>query len=153
MPAPLDDLTHPFHCAFFPVQVLVVDDDVTSRAAMRRLLEHEGYTVIVAENAADALRLLEGTHVPVDLLVTDIQMPGMPGDVLASRVRESWPDLPVVFVSGDPRNERVLTDAGGRAKFLLKPFLPLELLQSVEAVLEPPQQHPETLLGPVAELG
>jgi two-component system, cell cycle sensor histidine kinase and response regulator CckA len=153
MPAPLDELVHPFHCTFFPVQVLVVDDDVTSRAAMRRVLEHEGYTVIVAEHAADALRLLERTHVPVDLLVTDIQMPGMPGDVLAARVREAWPDLPVVFVSGEPRNERLIDEAGGRARFLLKPFLPVELLQAVEAVLEPPLEQPEPLLGPLAESG
>jgi two-component system cell cycle sensor histidine kinase/response regulator CckA len=151
MSASLDELIDGFHCAFFPVQVLVVDDDVTSRAAMRRVLEHVGYTVIVAEHGADALRLLEGTHVPVDLLITDIQMPGMFGDALAARVRESWPDLPVLFVSGEPRFQHLSSEAGGRARFLLKPFLPAELLEAVQDVLEPPPEQPEPSLEPMAE--
>jgi CheY-like chemotaxis protein len=153
MTSPLDDLISAFRCTFFPVQVLVVDDDVTTRAAMRRVLEHHGYSVIVAETPADALRLLERTHVPVDLLITDMQMPGMLGDALAARVRVSWPDMPVLFVSGDPTYARLSTEAGGRVRFLLKPFLPAELLDAVQSVLEPPSEEPQRLLGPMAELG
>lgn len=132
----LEDLISTFRCTFFPVQVLVVDDDVTSRAAMRRLLEHHGYTVIVAEDAAEALRLLERTHVPVDLLVTDVQMPGMLGDALAARVREAWPELPVLFVSGEPRYAS-LARAEGATRFLQKPFLPAEFMESVQVAIEP----------------
>ena len=135
MPPSLDDLISTFRCTFFPVQVLVVDDDVTSRAAMRRLLEHRGYTVIVAEDAAEALRLLEGTHVPVDLLVTDVQMPGMLGDALAARVREAWPELPVLFVSGEPRYAG-LAKGEGHTRFLQKPFLPAEFMESVQVAIE-----------------
>ncbi len=135
MSASLDELINSFRCTFFPVQVLVVDDDVTSRAAMRRVLEHQGYSVIVAEDALDALRMLERTHVPVDLLVTDVQMPGMTGDVLVARVRESWPDLPVVYVSGEPRNVRLVAETSGDVQFLAKPFLPHELLETVRDAL------------------
>lgn len=135
MPASLDELINSFRCTFFLVQVLVVDDDVTSRAAMRRVLEHQGYTVIVAEDALDALRMLERTHVPVDLLVTDVQMPGMNGDVLVARVREAWPDLPVVFVSGEPSNARLVRETSGQVQFLAKPFLPSELLETVRHAL------------------
>lgn len=138
MPPSLDDLISAFRCTFFPVQVLVVDDDVTSRAAMRRMLEHSGYTVIVAEDSPEALRLLERTHVPVDLLVTDIQMPGMPGDTLAARVREAWPDLPVLFVSGEPRYASLVAPHDKRSRFLSKPFLHAEFMEAVETVLEPP---------------
>ena len=136
MPPSLDDLISEFRCTFVPVQVLVVDDDVTSRAAMRRLLEHRGYTVIVAEDAAEALRLLERTHVPVDLLVTDVQMPGMLGDALAARVREAWPELPVLFVSGEPRYAS-LGRTEGATRFLQKPFLPAEFMESVQVAIEP----------------
>jgi len=136
MPPSLDDLINSFRCTFFPVQVLVVDDDVTSRAAMRRLLEHCGYTVIVAEDGAEALRLLEGTHVPVDLLVTDVQMPGMLGDALAARVREAWPELPVLFVSGEERYAS-LAKTQGPTRFLQKPFLPAEFMESVQMAIEP----------------
>ncbi len=146
MTTTIGDLVGDFQCTFFPVQILVVDDDVTARAAMRRLLEHQGYSVIVAEDGVDALRLLERTHVPVDMLVSDIQMPGMNGDQLAERVRESWPELPVIFVSGEIRNAGLADKAGGRTRFVLKPFLPVELLEAVRVTLELPvleQPEPE----------
>jgi CheY-like chemotaxis protein len=152
MTSHLDNATGPFPCTFFPVQVLVVDDDVTSRAAMRRVLELHGYSVIVAESAADALRLLERTHVPVDLLVTDVQMPGIMGDALAARVREAWPDMPVLFVSGEPAYARLADETGGQVRFLPKPFLPAELLEAVQIVLEPPVGSPP-ILDPIGEVG
>jgi len=152
MSASLDELINSFRCTFFPVQVLVVDDDVTSRAAMRRVLEHQGYSVIVAEDALDALRMLERTHVPVDLLVTDVQMPGMNGDVLVARVRESWPDLPVVYVSGEPSNARLVQQTGGVVHFLAKPFLPAELLETVREALGLPLAEDTSPRGPALEL-
>jgi DNA-binding response OmpR family regulator len=153
MASSLDQLIEAFRCTFFPVQVLVVDDDVTTRAAMRRVLEHQGYTVIVAEDAAAALRLLERTHVPVDLLVTDVHMPGMPGHELAVRVRESWAELPVLFVSGDPQSRTMPAQLGGPSRFLSKPFLPSELLEAVQAVLEPASQGEVLGDQPVLEMG
>ncbi len=149
----LDELIQSFRCTFFPVQVLVVDDDVTSRAAMRRVLEHHGFSVIVAEDAHEVLRMLERTHVPVDLLVTDVQMPGMNGDELVDRVRESWPELPVLFVSGEPRNARLVGETDGRVQFLAKPFLPAELLESVQQVLGLPSSDSPDTSRPVLELG
>ena len=146
----VDELISAFRCTFFPVQVLVVDDDVVTRASIRRVLERQGYTTIVAEDAEDALRVLEQTHVPVDLLVTDVQMPGMSGDRMAARVRESWPDLPVLFVSGDERNAALATSAGGRARFLAKPFLPVELSDAVQLVLDPLTSASPNLLDPLA---
>jgi two-component system, cell cycle sensor histidine kinase and response regulator CckA len=151
MSASLDELINSFRCTFFPVQVLVVDDDVTSRAAMRRVLEHQGYSVIVAEDALDALRMLERTHVPVDLLITDVQMPGMTGDVLVARVRESWPDLPVVYVSGEPKNVRLVQETGGDVQFLEKPFLPGELLETVREALGLPVSELGTVRSPALE--
>ncbi len=152
MSVSLDELINSFRCTFFPVQVLVVDDDVTSRAAMRRVLEHQGYSVIVAEDALDALRMLERTHVPVDLLVTDVQMPGMTGDVLVGRIRESWPELPVVYVSGEPRNARLVQQTSGAVQFLAKPFLPAELLETVREALGLPLADDTTVRSPALEL-
>ncbi len=148
MDASLDELIAAFRCTFFPVQVLVVDDDVTARAAMRRVLERSGYTVIVAEDGEDALRVLQRTHVPVDLLVTDVQMPGIQGDALAIRVREQWPELPVLFVSGEPENARLARETSGRTAFVSKPFLPTELLAAVQEVLDLPPPAGEDLLRP-----
>lgn len=148
MDASLDELIAAFRCTFFPVQVLVVDDDVTARAAMRRVLERSGYTVIVAEDGEDALRMLQRTHVPVDLLITDVEMPGIQGDALATRVRGQWPDLPVLFVSGEPQNARLARETAGRVAFVSKPFLPTELLEAVQEVLELPPPAAGDLLRP-----
>lgn len=141
MTTPLDDLAGALQCTLFPVQVLIVDDDPDARGAMQRVLEREGYSVVVAADGVQALRLLEGTHVPVDLLVTDVQMPGLLGDALAVQVRQSWPDLPVLYVSGEPRFATLPSITGGRSRFLLKPFGPAELLDAVLAALTPQKRY------------
>lgn len=138
MTMPLAELASALQCTLFPVQILLVDDDHAARAAFQRVLERQGYSVIAAADGREALQLLEGTHVPVDVLVTDVQMPGMLGDALAVEVRRAWPDLPVLFVSGEATFERLAGSAGGRARFLLKPFGPEELAESVAALLRPP---------------
>jgi CheY-like chemotaxis protein len=135
MATPFDELAAALQCTISGLQVLVVDDDAGSRKAMQRVLEKQGCSVVVATDAADALRLLERTHLPVDLLVTDVQMPGMLGDALVLRVRDTWPDLPVLFVSGEPRYATLPELTGGRCRFLLKPFAPAELLETIQAVL------------------
>jgi two-component system cell cycle sensor histidine kinase/response regulator CckA len=143
MTTPLDDLASALQCTLFPVQVLIVDDDRDARGAMQRVLEREGYSVVVAGDGAEALRLLEGTHVPVDLIVSDVQMPGLLGDALVLQVRQSWPDLPVLFVSGEPRFANLPEITGGRSRFLLKPFGPAELLEGVMGVLAPQRSYEE----------
>ncbi|MFN8651902.1 MAG: response regulator [Gemmatimonadales bacterium] len=137
MTMPLAELATALQCTLFPVQILLVDDDPSARSAFQRVLERQGYSVIAAADARDALQLLEETHVPVDVLVTDVQMPGMLGDALAMEVRRAWPDLPVLFVSGEEAFQRLAGEAGGRARFLLKPFGPDELAEGVAALLRP----------------
>jgi two-component system cell cycle sensor histidine kinase/response regulator CckA len=91
--------------------------------------------------------------VPVDLLVTDVQMPGMRGDTLARRVRESWPDLPVLFVSGEPGFAMLPEQIPGQVRFLEKPFLPGELIEQVQGLLGlPPVEAPDSM-RPVAGFG
>lgn len=143
MKMPLDELASALQCTLFPVQVLVVDDDPDARGAMQRVLERQGYSVVVASSGTQALELLQGTHVPVDLLVTDVQMPGILGDALVTRVRQSWPDLPVLFVSGESSYSGLPEEAGGRSKFLLKPFGQEELLVAVLRLLAPSADSPE----------
>jgi two-component system cell cycle sensor histidine kinase/response regulator CckA len=137
MPMPLDELASELQCTLFPVQVLLVDDDASARSAFQRVLEREGYSVVAAANGEEALQLLGRTHVPVDVLVTDVQMPGMLGDALVVEVRRAWPELPVLFISGEASFARLPGDAGGRSRFLLKPFGPEELAGSVASLLRP----------------
>ena len=142
MTMPLDELASALQCTLFPVQVLVVDDDPGARGVMQRVLERQGYSVVAASSGPEALRLLRGTHVPVDLMITDVQMPGILGDALVLEVRRSWPELPVLFVSGEPRFANLPEAAGGRSRFLLKPFGQEELLVAVLRLLAPLSEAP-----------
>jgi CheY-like chemotaxis protein len=115
----------------FAVQVLVVDDDASSRRAMTRTLAASGYSVVEATDGADALRLLEETHIPVDLLVTDVQMPELMGFQLVERAREAAPGLPVLYVSGELTFGSLAAPGAPFTLFLSKPFTPGELLERV----------------------
>jgi len=96
--------------------LLLVEDDPAVRAAARRTLETEGYAVLAAADAAQALTLWEGRERiggRIDLLVSDLVMPGLDGRALAARLRERRPGLRVIFMSGyasgsiDPESLRV----------------------------------------------
>jgi len=78
--------------------VLVVDDEKNIRRTLRMVLETEGYLVLEAETAEEALKILEAE--PVDLGLFDVRLPGMDGLSLLSRARELWRDLPVIVISG-----------------------------------------------------
>ena len=81
------------HCSY-PLTVLVVDDRPLILTAESGLLTQFGFYVVTATSAADALELLE--HSPVDLVITDIEMPGMRGDELAYEIHKKYPDMPVI---------------------------------------------------------
>jgi two-component system cell cycle sensor histidine kinase/response regulator CckA len=155
MASDLDALFEAFRCTFFPVQALVVDDDPGVRRGLRRSLEHVGYTVIDAASTEEAMELLQRTHVPVDLLVTDVEMPGLSGESLVSRVRAQWPAMPVVYVSGDSRFASLGDDQSSITRFLMKPFSPAELVEAAAAVLAGQQSglDGEPAGPPVLELG
>lgn len=111
--------------------ILVVDDDAGPRRVVRRLLEREGYAVLTAESAGDALRQLEARRGHVLGVISDYLMPGMSGMELLGRVRMRWSELPVVLVSGftsDDVTGTALRDL--RAHFLAKPFTREELLSA-----------------------
>jgi CheY-like chemotaxis protein len=104
-------------------RVLIVDDEPFIRYTVADELEHAGWLVVEAADGAEAIDVLE-TGDAIDLMVTDIRMPGFDGWTLAERARELRPGLPILYVSGfsgvDPRPV-----PGG--EFLPKPFLPAQL--------------------------
>ena len=80
--------------------VLVVEDEGIVRAPLCRALRNEGYTVLEAANGEDALRVLQQHHAPVHLVITDVRMPAMRGDELVAMLRDWYPSLRVMFISG-----------------------------------------------------
>jgi CheY-like chemotaxis protein len=124
--------------------VLVVEDDPSVRAFAIRCIQASGYRVIAAESGDEAFDLIN-EHVSIDLLFTDIMMPGkLCGWGLAREARRVLPDLPVVFASG--YTAEALT-AGAqfpeRSIFLAKPYRLAALRSSIEAAMKAsaPRRH------------
>jgi CheY-like chemotaxis protein len=111
--------------------VLVVDDDPVVSKSFNRVLTAKGYTVIHAQNGAEALEQLR--QIDVDLVVTDIRMPGMDGLELAEAVKARKPWTPVVIVTGyGTVADEARAKAAGVSAFLHKPVSP-ELMQGAAA--------------------
>jgi DNA-binding NtrC family response regulator len=115
--------------------LLVVDDDQVLRQAEARILCRQGYTVLQAEGAAQALRLARQVAA-IHLLITDFSMPEVDGLELAHRFRAVHPETPVLMVSGSLSFLRDKTPDLDRLEFLAKPFLLKELLQKVRTLLD-----------------
>jgi two-component system, cell cycle sensor histidine kinase and response regulator CckA len=116
--------------------LLVVEDHDLLRALVVRSLATQGYKVLVAASAAEALELSTQTADEIDLLVTDVVMPHMSGLALAAKLLESRPYLPALYVSGHSE-QNVMREhgAGSYAAFLAKPFTMSELSRKVREVL------------------
>ena len=115
--------------------VLLVDDDAVVRTISRRILVMAGFAVIEAADAAQARAIADADEQGIDVLVTDVIMPGMHGPDLARLLRELRPDLPVVFISGytgDDLPDGLVSDHSG---YLPKPFAAAQLVAAVSAAL------------------
>jgi len=117
-----------------PARVLLVEDDDRVRAMMLRGLQRSGHHVEAARSGEEALRM-DLSAGDIDLLVTDVQMPGLDGPTLARRLRERSPNLRVLFTSGYAHDDRVTDLAEGRTEFLPKPFAPADLARKVDEML------------------
>jgi len=120
--------------------ILVVDDEPAVINLVKLILEAAGYSVLAACNGQQALALFENQSHSIDLLLTDISMPGISGLELACRVSETVPQLPVIFMSGchaeSPhidflRREGPFSDC----KVIRKPFTPTQLLGEITGPL------------------
>ncbi|MGB7212589.1 MAG: PAS domain S-box protein [Gemmatimonadales bacterium] len=117
--------------------ILVVEDEPGIRRLLERTLAANGYTVIAATDALDAVTRLAQLKTPLDLLATDVVMPGMGGRELADQVRATHPGTKILFLSGYTEDAIIrqgiypLTNA-----FLEKPFTPADLLRKVRTVLD-----------------
>ena len=117
--------------------VLVVEDEALVRALVRRTLQRAGYVVFEAANGQEAMRVCESLTQPLDLLLTDVVMPGIGGRELVRRVLASRPATRVLFMSGyadDAVMRRGILEVG--AEFLQKPFTLDELRARVRALLD-----------------
>lgn len=117
--------------------ILLVDDEPAVRSIVLRILKRAKYTVLEAENGESALKLAEEHEGPIDLVITDMFMPGLRGPEVVQRLAPKRPGLRALFMSGyADQDARTGVPAG--ANFLNKPFSAQELAAAVEAVLKGP---------------
>lgn len=119
--------------------VLVVEDEEVLRTLVKRVLEDHGYTVLSVQNGPAAIAMCRQAITPIDLLLTDMIMPGgLNGAEVARKLRGLYPEMKVIYMSG--YTNHVLVDRallGGGAAFLQKPFTPEVLLRELRKVLVP----------------
>jgi PAS domain S-box-containing protein len=116
--------------------VLVVEDEGAIRRLAQRILQSAGYTVLTAEDGADALRVLAERAEPIDLLLTDVVMPHMSGPELAARVHSLFPGTKVLFTSGYTGGTGGHPDVDGvTTEFLSKPYQVAELTRKVGEIM------------------
>ena len=135
--------------------ILVAEDEDAVRTFVARVLVGAGYRVVTASNAAEALSAAGGLP-RLDLLFTDVVMPGMSGVELAARLTKTYPSLPAIYASGYS-DEGVLPDAAdpagtGGVPYLPKPFTSEALLARVREVLDqrrPPEGQPTPGVAPL----
>lgn len=117
--------------------VLLVEDEASLRSLVRECLEGSGYAVIEARHAGHALEIAEGHAAPIDLLMTDVVMPGMSGRELARRLTVSHPSMKVLYMSGYTDDAVVLHGVlAADVAFLQKPFTGEALARKLREVLD-----------------
>ena len=117
------------------LNVLVVDDELILCQSVEKILKRKGHKVDAATTVAEALKSLDAGN-RYDLIVADLMMPQAGGMELLAAVQGSWPELPVLIITGfSSISSAVETTKLGAAGYLPKPFTPEELEKAVEAVM------------------
>lgn len=114
--------------------VLLVEDEAFVRNVAREILEEAGYRVFTAGDSVGARQLYNEFGAEVDLLLTDMILPGESGGGLAARMRQQNPELRVLFVTGYADQIAVLKNSG--EEYLLKPFCSEDLLKKVAELMD-----------------
>jgi two-component system cell cycle sensor histidine kinase/response regulator CckA len=114
--------------------VLVIEDEDMVRAVAERALVRHGYTVLTASNGEEAIETAEA-HDEIDLIVSDVVMPGMDGPATVRRIRQQRPNIPVLFMSGYAEEQLRQSINIEDVSFLPKPFSVQQLIEAVGRVL------------------
>ncbi len=114
--------------------VLIVDDEEIVRVSCRRILVPEGYDVRSAGSAAEGLAIL--ADCPIDVVLTDLKMPDIDGIEVLRRVKEEWPDIEVIMITGyQTINTAVQAIKLGAFDYIEKPFIPNDIVEAIEKAI------------------
>ena len=113
--------------------ILIVDDENGIREFLVCFLESSGFKVVSASSAEEALVVWHNHAPDIKALITDIVMPGMNGKLLAEKLRDSRPSLPVIFISGYLPEE--IAEEALNGIFFKKPFNPIDLIEALRRAI------------------
>ncbi len=122
----------------FPHIILVVEDEDIVRQMLTRVLGNAGYRTLEARHGEEAFRMVTFAYPYLHLVITDIVMPELDGWALGRRLRERWPELPVLYISGYTAADVLPLDETAVLPFLQKPIASEELVALVGRLLTQP---------------
>ena len=140
--APVETPAVPEPAAEGKETILIVEDEEAVRRLMCTALEQNGHRVLIAADGVEALKLISSHSGPLDLLVTDLLMPGMNGAELARKVTDRLPGIAILYISGYAEEMRQAGEID-ESCFLQKPFAPQALLRKVRDMLDRHDGRPE----------
>lgn len=126
------------NAAFANLSILLVEDELFAQKLATRVLNQIGVkNVAVAKSGTDALTILGYPNQKFDLIISDWEMPEMTGLNLLKKVRETWPDMPFIMLTGKASGDFVLAARDhGVDGYIAKPFAPNQLIAKIAAVLK-----------------
>ncbi|URX63469.1 response regulator [Luteibacter anthropi] len=116
-----------------PLRVLVLEDDALIRLSIAEMLESRGHAVFEAADGNEALRVFAAET--IDVMLADVALPGMSGVEVVERARETRPDLPVIYATGDHTANDIRRDA--RTAIIVKPYGVAELTEALARITRP----------------
>jgi DNA-binding NtrC family response regulator len=117
--------------------ILVVEDEVLIRLVISAYLQECGFHVYEAGNSMEAIRILEATHTPIDLVFSDVAMPGeIDGFGLSHWVRKHRPGMPVLLTSGDAKKSAAARELCENEPFLTKPYDLDQVVAQIRKVID-----------------
>ena len=117
--------------------ILVIEDEDSLRNLAKRILEKSGYKVITASDGEQGFHIFKKNKEHIDLIITDILMPELNGIDMIDKIKKSYPNLPVIFMSGYTENALLQYNLKElQSKFIPKPFTPQMLAKKVSEILE-----------------
>ena len=117
-----------------PQTILVVEDHQDLLKLVQKILEDADFTVLPANTPKEAIRIEAEFAGTIDLLLSDVMMPGISGPDLATKLKEQRPEMRIILMSSFPDGALLVLNYGWH--FIQKPFMPRELVRSIKDVLQ-----------------
>lgn len=119
------------------ITILIAEDEEPLRELVQKILapRKDKYNVLLATDGQHAFEIADTYEGKIDLLISNVQMPGITGPDLAARLKESRPEMKIMLMSGYPQGLLILDNGWN---FLQKPFFPKAILQKIEEILAEP---------------